>query len=1378
MEVTKLLLFIQILVLSTPIQSTNDVKSNNSSLHNCPESCLTLDEYINDSTKYFTTGSTFVFLPGNHSQQNALNISNISGMIWRGSDSRSNNVIILSSGSLHCYNVINFTIEGLNFVKSTNVPIFAFTRSAILLSSLVFQSNMETTERAVQLNHSNITIINTSFEGIRGGAVMATDHSTLTLIDTTFIGNEAPKGHESNGGAIYCANSTINMTGNNSINNNRAYWKGGAIYCQYSTITMTGNNFIYNNRATMRGGAIYCRYGTITMTGNNSINNNCATRRKGGAIYCRYSTLTMTGNNSINNNRATRWRGGAIYCRYSTITMTGNNSINNNRAYSSGGAIYCYNSIMTVTGSNFINNNRATMRGGAIYCRYGTITMTGNNSINNNCATRRKGGAIYCRYSTLTMTGNNSINNNRATRWRGGAIYCRYSTITMTGNNSINNNRAYSSGGAIYCYNSIISMTGHNSINNNRAKSLGGAIYCYNSTMNMTGNNFLNNNHARGGGAVRIFRGLLIIIGIANFSHNEASTGGALCLSESHALINGTDINFIKNNGENSTVTFNGSINYSNHQGGIVSRNSSIEFSVLAIGGAISSEGGTLSFRGSTSFISNKAQVDGGALYAFKTEVAFYGTANFSSNAAQSGGAMYFTSGATLFIASILNVSHNNATAYGGAIFHKDIVTPIQCNKGTNRLIEFPNCFLQFGKQARVESYHNSAGKGGNFLYGGLLDRCWFNKGHNTYDSLMSNGYIRILSQDNTSSTEEIESEPLRLCFCFNNSFHHDCSNMKSIEIQRGQELNVSLVAIGQGWSIASTSITALGNNISLKHNQTYQSTSKQCSSLQYSLYSNSDHGELVLYPNGPCRDTGLAKAVVQVTFLPCPDGFRQKDEECVCDKRLEKYGAQCIIGKENNFIKRKETDTFWMSMLKSANDSLGLILYHSCPADYCTSDTVDIPLDNLDTQCASHRTGVLCGQCSDNYSLKLGSSRCARCSNHYLGLLIPFALAGIVLITFLSVFRLTVAYGMINSLILYANIVQVNRRLFVPTDDVNVLTVFIAWLNLDLGIETCFFNGLDAYIQTWLQFAFPFYIWILIGLIILTSRYSMTVSKLIGTNPIAVLATLLLMSYSRILQVIIDVYTFARLDYPDGKKIAWLKDGNVPYLSLKHLLLVIFTSLVILFFFFPYTLLLLLGPYLYCIPEGKCSHWLDRIKPLLDSYYAPYKKNTRYWTGFLLLIRCVLYIPVTFSLSRVYYYNSFAAIAITFSGILLMNWITGKIYNKIYINLIEGSIYMNLILLSVLSLTPIKGTGLVYTLVGIVFITMIGIILYQFQHLYLKKITEHRMMKKVSHIFRMKFIACMKRKETINDNVTSPIISPQNVSQTVIELREPLLEN
>lgn len=53
---------------------------------------------------------------------------------------------------------------------------------------------------------------------------------------------------------------------------------------------------------------------------------------------------------------------------------------------------------------------------------------------------------------------------------------------------------------------------------------------------------------------------------------------------------------------------------------------------------------------------------------------------------------------------------------------------------------------------------------------------------------------------------------------------------------------------------------------------------------------------ELVLYPDGPCRDTGLVKAVVNVTLLLYPDAFTQYGEQCVCEERLLQYNAECII--------------------------------------------------------------------------------------------------------------------------------------------------------------------------------------------------------------------------------------------------------------------------------------------------------------------------------------------------------------------------------------------------------------------------------------------------------------------------------------------------
>ena len=57
-------------------------------------------------------------------------------------------------------------------------------------------------------------------------------------------------------------------------------------------------------------------------------------------------------------------------------------------------------------------------------------------------------------------------------------------------------------------------------------------------------------------------------------------------------------------------------------------------------------------------------------------------------------------------------------------------------------------------------------------------------------------------------------------------------------------------------------------------------------------------------------------------------------------------------------------------------------------------------------------------------------------------------------------VLNLTVSIGTINGLIFYASIVKTSEStgIFFPNGSISVLSQFIAWLNLDLGIETCFY--------------------------------------------------------------------------------------------------------------------------------------------------------------------------------------------------------------------------------------------------------------------------------------------------------------------------------
>ena len=78
----------------------------------------------------------------------------------------------------------------------------------------------------------------------------------------------------------------------------------------------------------------------------------------------------------------------------------------------------------------------------------------------------------------------------------------------------------------------------------------------------------------------------------------------------------------------------------------------------------------------------------------------------------------------------------------------------------------------------------------------------------------------------------------------------------------------------------------------------------------------------------------------------------------------------------------------------------------------------------------------------------------------------------------------------LINTLIFYVNIIRINHSQFCfdsNSPDCTILSLF----NLDLGIETCFCDGMDGYTKVWLQLAFPSYLMIIAFALIIGSRHS-----------------------------------------------------------------------------------------------------------------------------------------------------------------------------------------------------------------------------------------------------------------------------------------------
>jgi len=71
------------------------------------------------------------------------------------------------------------------------------------------------------------------------------------------------------------------------------------------------------------------------------------------------------------------------------------------------------------------------------------------------------------------------------------------------------------------------------------------------------------------------------------------------------------------------------------------------------------------------------------------------------------------------------------------------------------------------------------------------------------------------------------------------------------------------------------------------------------------------------------------------------------------------------------------------------------------------------------------------------------------------------------VLVLLLFLLNFTVTDGTINPFVFYVNTISINNTVFFPDDNSNenvFAYVFISLANLDLGIETCFYNGMGDY--------------------------------------------------------------------------------------------------------------------------------------------------------------------------------------------------------------------------------------------------------------------------------------------------------------------------
>ena len=245
---------------------------------------------------------------------------------------------------------------------------------------------------------------------------------------------------------------------------------------------------------------------------------------------------------------------------------------------------------------------------------------------------------------------------------------------------------------------------------------------------------------------------------------------------------------------------------------------------------------------------------------AIGSEVTFSGELTFSHNRAVTGTALIFA-GSSLRLTENCKAFffENHASNVGGVIYidtEESYVSSMTLSDIKNKNIigslttSMTKCFIRVEgnrSDTRLVFVNNTAGKGGDVLYGGLVALGW----DGDWNCLLSFKNISDMSQQSGLST--ITSNPSRVCFC--KDAGPDCltvADPKTYHIYPGQTITIPAVVVGQDFGTVTGSVYAKFLNTSfdveIEPGQNVSNIDQsQCSGSEYTIFSKNKVSEAVL---------------------------------------------------------------------------------------------------------------------------------------------------------------------------------------------------------------------------------------------------------------------------------------------------------------------------------------------------------------------------------------------------------------------------------------------------------------------------------------------------------------------------------------------------
>lgn len=626
------------------------------------------------------------------------------------------------------------------------------------------------------------------------------------------------------------------------------------------------------------------------------------------------------------------------------------------------------------------------------------------------------------------------------------------------------------------------------------------------------------------------------------------------------------------------------------------------------------------------------------------------------------GGIMVISSSLMLLQnGSHLNISRNQAYICGGGIFILD-----KCTWDPSSACEKCNlCFFQFVDRngGRVIHAHlddldvsvtldqNKASAKTNgtasMIFNSNINQCHMRTTFSNASNMEVFQRIFDLSPEGNYTEKQISSIPRSICRCSDDDklLHCHLEDKKPIHVYPGQSITYNLAVIGD-MNIRQSALVYIElidqmninksaylplelHSIHVLNSSCNRITVPSIPSKNDTYTATLDMLALQLTIPLLTNTPNKANSIFLVDYIrihqnsTCPLGY-ELNGKCTCWDHLKKHEIVCSLEKKTFLLK----ENYWIGM-KPSQTTPSLVFAEHCPAIHCATakTSMEVSLDHQesqDMQCRHGRTGILCGQCPKNMSVVLGSSACKPCNSNA-GVLIAlfYIVAGPLLIAAICLLNLTVSAGSINGIVLYVTIISINKDVLETHSHSNkVMSLMI----FDFMIESCVYIGMDEFAKNLISYLFPLYLLLLVGVAMCLPRWRKInmhrINRLIGPRITPVLATVILISYTKLAVSVINSLLPVRLfDAESGDyTYVWLFDGSLEYFGcIQHIFLATLALLVFVCFLLPVTVIAIFGDLFRRFFRGP---WYMNF---LDTFHGAFRFRFGFWIGIRMLIGVVV---------------------------------------------------------------------------------------------------------------------------------------------------------